>query len=77
MLVKNDQTSAKAMINSKSENIVTIIPVTFEGGASWEEVKSCYYVRPEFARLMEKGTMKITISKDGSATFDPILNKPN
>jgi len=58
--------AAKIMLGSK----VACAPISFGDGASWDSVKDSYSVAPCTASAIEAGKIAISISSDGTATFN-------
>jgi len=45
------------------------VAISFDSGASWDNVKDSYTVSPEIASWLEAGKVSISIGSDGTATF--------
>ncbi len=48
---------------------VSIIPISFDSGASWDNVKRTYSVSPDIEAAIEKKSVSISVGTDGTATF--------
>jgi hypothetical protein len=54
---------AKIVIGSKSY----LVPITFEAGFHWTDVKDAYHIPPAYASLLEEGRISIYIGCSGAS----------
>ena len=54
---------AKIVIGSESY----LVPISFEAGLHWEDVKDAYHIPPAYASLLEQGRITIFIGCSGAS----------
>jgi len=67
LMFKSSDVKAKVMIGSKTY----LVPIRFESGFTWDDVKDAYHVPPAYASLLKRGRISIFIGCSG-ATFSVI-----
>jgi hypothetical protein len=63
MMSKSDEHTAKVMIGSKTY----LVPISFESGLSWDDVKDAYHVPPAYADLLKEDRISIYIDCSGAS----------
>ncbi len=53
----------KIVIGSKTY----LVPITFEAGLTWDDVKDAYHIPPAYASLLEEGRISIFIGCSGAS----------
>ena len=71
-LTKSSDSKANVTIDSDAEDITKTIPIEFELGGSWQQLKTTHFVTKGFASLIEQGKVKIIATNDGSVKFEPL-----
>jgi hypothetical protein len=67
-LSKVSDTKAKLSVWPDAKPTATV-SISFDSGASWDDVKDSYSVTPDVAAGLEAGKISISIGTDGTATF--------
>jgi hypothetical protein len=67
-LSKISDTKAKLSVWPDAKTTATV-SISFDSGASWDDVKDSYTVSPDVAAGLEAGKVTISIGTDGTATF--------
>ena len=63
LVYKSGENKAEIVIGSKSY----LVPISFESGLSWDDVKDAYHIPPAYATLLEQGRVSIYINCSGAS----------
>ena len=63
LVFKSNDETAKIEIGSRDY----LVPISFEGGFTWNDVKDAYHIPPAYAALLKEGRISIYIGCSGAA----------
>jgi hypothetical protein len=68
-ITKASDTMAKVAPSQDTKGKSGVVPITFDSGASWDNVKDTYTVSSDTASALMSKKETISIGTDGTATF--------
>jgi hypothetical protein len=74
-VTKATDSMAKVTPSPLGKGKTTIVPISFDPGASWDNVKDTYTVSPNTASMLAHKKETISIGTDGTASFHPLKKK--